>query len=112
MKVKEGYSIFAVLGKKQRAGEDVVSYDSVKILVREDLLSEKMHARVDDYVASAARNYSVTLYYDRLKQLTISPTNMVTKRMIGFGGTMPASPGLMPVYRWVDKAAGVKQVFP
>ncbi len=112
VKVKEGYSIFAVLGKKLRAGEDVVSYDSLKTLVKDELLSEKMHARVDDYVASAARNYPVTLYYDRLKQLTISPINMATKRMIGFGGTMPASPGLRPVYRWVDKASSVKQVFP
>ena len=112
VQTKDGYSIFAVLGKKMREGKDVVPYDSLKEEVKGGLLSDKINDRWDSFVASAAKNYSVTLYYDRLKRLQISPVNVVTKRMIGFGGTMPASPGLMPVYRWVDKAAGVRQVYP
>jgi parvulin-like peptidyl-prolyl isomerase len=108
----DGYSIFAVLGKKQREGKNVISYDSLKGLVKEQLLSDKMDERLDEFVAAVAKNYPVTLYYDRLRQLSISPVNMVTKRMIGFGGTMPASPGLMPMYRWVDQAASVRQIYP
>ncbi len=90
----------------------MVSYDSLRATVRQGLLSEKISRRLDEYVSSAAKNYPVTLYYDRLKQLPISPINMVTKRYIGFGGSMPASPGLAPVYGWVNRAGNVKQVLP
>jgi hypothetical protein len=112
VRTKDGYSIFAVLGKKTRQGTKVISYDSLKTLVKDQLLSDKMDDRLNDFVASAAKNYPVKLYYDRLKRLPISPINVVTKRFIGFGGSMPASPGLTPVYEWVKKATGVEQVFP
>jgi hypothetical protein len=86
--------------------------DSMHVRLKQDVSSEKARRRLDEYVASAARNYPVTLYYDRLKELLISPFNMVVKRFLGFGGTVPASPGLVPIYEWVNDAQGVQQVFP
>ena len=112
VKTNDGYSIFTVLGKKLRPGKDVVPFDTLKEEVKGGLYVDKVGTKLDDYVASAARNYSVTIHYDRLKQLKISPINVVGKRFIGFGGSMPASPGLVPLYRWVDKAAGVRQIYP
>jgi hypothetical protein len=112
VKTKDGYSIFSVLGKKLRKGKGVMPYDSLKEEVRAELYKKKVSGKLDDFVAAAAKNYPVTLHYDRLKQLQISPINVVTKRMIGFGGSMPASPGLVPVFRWVDKASNVQQFFP
>ena len=112
IKTKDGYSLFTVLGKKRRPGEKGVPYDSLRSTVRHGLLTQKISQRLDEYVSSAVKNYPVTLYYDRLKQLPISPINMVTKRYIGFGGSMPASPGLAPVYGWVGRADNVKQVYP
>jgi len=54
----------------------------------------------------------VKLYYDRLKKVEIEPINIVTKRFIGFGGTMLAAPTLYPLWQWVGETENVQHVFP
>jgi hypothetical protein len=98
-----GTSIFTSRRSKRRSSSARTTGAIREVVARE---------RLDEYVGTVARNYSVTLYYDRLKQLMIMPFNMVVKPFIGFGGTMPASPGLTPLYRWVGQAEGINQVFP
>jgi hypothetical protein len=40
--------------------------------------------------------------YAALRRVDISPANMVTKRLLGFGGGMVAAPALLPLWDWVD----------
>ena len=54
-----------------------------------------------DFIASLARRSQVRLDYTALRATTVNPDNMVTKRMIGFGGGMVAAPMLVPMWEWV-----------
>lgn len=53
-------------------------------------------------MALLARRTHVRFDYAALRRVDISPANMVTKRLLGFGGGMVAAPPLMPLWEWVD----------
>jgi parvulin-like peptidyl-prolyl isomerase len=112
VKVPEGFGLFTVLGKRSSGNSRSPTYDSLKAQIRRGLYLEKQQTRLNRYVASAARKYQVKLFYNHLKNVEVSPTNMVTKRFIGFGGTMMAVPGLYPLWDWVRNAADVEEVLP
>jgi hypothetical protein len=73
---------------------------------------EKAQRLVNTEVARLARESQVTMYYDRLARVTITPSNMVTKRYIGFGGIMMAVPTIHPIWQWVKDAPNVREVLP
>jgi hypothetical protein len=112
LKTAEGYSLFRVLGKRMIPGGGAISYDSLKVLARQSVLSAKATKVLNEYVASSARRHNVKISYNRLKSVSISKTNMVTRRFIGFGGSMTAVPGLPPLWEWVDKTRDYIKVFP
>jgi hypothetical protein len=108
----EGYSLLRVLGKRQIADSGSPSFDSLKSLQRTQLRVEKGEEEVDRRLAAAARTQNVRLYYDRLKSVSIMPSNMVTTRSIGFGGAMKAFPPLTPQWEWMDKSADLRHLLP
>lgn len=112
VKVTDGYSTFVVLGKRRLKTEGVMSYDSLRTLVRGDLYARKAQRLVNAFVASAAKNHKVNLYYRSLKKVDVRPFNMVTKRLIGFGGSMVAVPPLTPLWEWVRETKDVREIFP
>jgi len=112
VKVPTGYSVFTVLGKKQAPGDSIMSYDSLKTLIHNDLRAEKVQQLLNTFLASAAKNHDVKLYYNRLKKVEIPPTNLVTRRFIGFGGSMIAVPALYPLWQWVRETKDVREIFP
>ena len=112
VKVPEGFSLFTVLAKRSTGNSRMPSYDSLKAQIKRGLYLEKQLFQLNRYIASAAPKYQVKLFYNHLKDVEISPTNMVTKRFIGFGGTMMAVPGLYPLWDWVRNAPDVKEVLP
>ncbi len=62
------------------------------------------------YILKLADRQHVRMDFEKLKQVTITPTNMVTRRFIGFGGAMMAAPMLLQVWEWLEtwqKAGGV-----
>lgn len=62
--------------------------------------AEKEESILNEHVARAALRFHVKMYYNRLRHIEISPTNIVTRRFIGFGGTMLAVPNLPPLWEW------------
>jgi len=112
IRVATGYSVFSVLGKRQLSPDSTISYDSLKALFRNALLAEKTQAQLNAFVASAAKKYRVRLHYDRLKTVEIMPANMVTRRFIGFGGSMLAVPSLSLLWQWVGESKDVQEIFP
>lgn len=76
------------------------------------LLAEKEESILNGHVARAVLRYHVKLYYNRLRHIEISPTNIVTRRFIGFGGTMLAVPNLPPLWEWVPQAKEALEILP
>jgi hypothetical protein len=58
---------------------------------------------MDGYVAGLAKHYSVDINYEKLRAITIQPANMFTRRNIGFGGVVTATPILYPNWEWVKE---------
>jgi hypothetical protein len=112
VKVPEGYSLFAVLGTRSVPGDTTVPYDSLKAVVRNELHAARVQHRLSRYLVSAAERHTVTLYYDRLARTDTPAINMITRRYIGFGGSMLAVPAIYPLWQWVKETKGVEEVFP
>jgi parvulin-like peptidyl-prolyl isomerase len=100
VKLPEGYSIFKVLGKRWPELSEFPAADSLRWKAKASALAAKRQSSLDGYIASTARKYGVKLYYEKLPSIEIQPSNMVTRRRLGFGGTIAAYPLLYPNYSW------------
>ncbi len=103
VKTNEGYSLFKVLGKRSIGGINMPTADSIPINIRNNLVEKKRNRLMSTYVASLAKNYTVEVRYKKLSQVTIQPANMYTRRMIGFGGVITATPILFPNWEWMNE---------
>ena len=100
MRLPEGYSIFTLLDRRRVPGDTTFAFDSLKTVIRAALEDAAIRWRLNAAVASYAGRYEVRLHYDRLAKTDIPPVNMVTRRMIGFGGSILAVPSLYPLWEW------------
>jgi alkyl hydroperoxide reductase subunit AhpF len=112
LSLKNGYSLFRVLGKRCAPGDSLITFDSLKTLVHERVKNDKIHKLINDRIASYARNYGVKIHYDRVRKVEITKQNMFTSRMIGFGGVMVAVPTLIPQWEWINQARDLKDLLP
>ncbi|MCX6135947.1 MAG: peptidylprolyl isomerase [Ignavibacteriales bacterium] len=112
IKLPEGYSVFKVLGKKWPDLSEFPSADSLRVAARANVLTAKRQSSLDSYIASTAKKYGVQFFYEKLPGIEIQSANMVTRRRIGFGGTIAAYPLLYPNYRWVSKMNESQRVIP
>jgi parvulin-like peptidyl-prolyl isomerase len=112
VKLPEGYSIFKVLGKQKSAAGNYPSVDSVRINVHTNLMTNKRQQSLNRFIAGAANKNDVQLYYDKLHEVDIQPSNMFTRRYIGFGGVITASPLLYPNSEWVKEWQDAKNIIP
>jgi parvulin-like peptidyl-prolyl isomerase len=111
LETEGGYSLFQTLGKRITSRARVV-FDSLVIDTRNEILEKKRTYVLDKYVAELASKFGVEIRYNALKALKINPFQMVTKRMIGFGGVIPAVPPLGPLSGWTKEHEDVQGVFP
>jgi hypothetical protein len=106
--LKEGYSVFTTLGKRITGVEKVPPIDSLRYYGGLAARSHRQTRAVGAAVSSLAERAGVQLYPDRLSRVEFVPTNMVTLRFIGFGGSMLAMPAIMPLWNWKgEKQEGV-----
>lgn len=112
LKLKNGYSLFRVLGKRHAPADSMIRFDSLRALVHERVKSEKMHRLIDTQIATYARSYGVKIHYDRLHRIEITKQNMFTSRLIGFGGVMVAVPTLVPRWEWIKQVGDLKDLLP
>jgi hypothetical protein len=110
VRLPEGYSVFTVLGVRRVPGDTTFAFDSLKTVIRAGLLEAALRERLNRYVASAAGRYNVTLYDKRLGGVEIPPVNIVTRRMLGFGGSVLAVPALFPLWEWTGMSP--RQIVP
>ncbi len=112
LKVRNGYSLFRVLGKRRAGADSLIAFDSLKTLARQKVRGEMVQRLLNRRIADAARTYGARIYYGRLRRVDITRQNMVTRRLIGFGGTIVAVPTLVPQYLWINEARDLKDVLP
>jgi len=97
----EGYSIFKLIGRKEKPeyGNLALS-DSIKSVIKDEIMRKKWNKKIDSYTESLANQYGVKIYDNTLKSLKLSNVNMFTYRYMGFGGRITAIPYLVPWYDW------------
>ncbi len=112
VKVPEGYSVFAVLDVRRKAGDTVYSWSTVRRAVQQQLLLHKRERVLNEYIAAKAASYNVRMHFDRLAGVDVPKTNIVTRRFLGFGGSMLAAPPLTPLWYWLENIELDKFVTP
>lgn len=73
-------------------------YDSVATVVT----AQKVRRATAEVIARLARSESIEIYDDRLPQVKVSATPMMTYRILGFGGRMFAVPFVRPQTDWIE----------
>ncbi len=96
--IKGKYTIFRVLGKKSTLLKGAVrnSIQDAKNL----LLAKRKQQVLNEYLAHLADEQKVKIYLNRLKNIKVTPIEMLTFRYIGFGGKIIAVPSLYPMEDW------------
>ncbi len=112
VRVPEGYSVFTVLGVRRKPGDTVYAFSSVRRAYQEKLLFDKRENVLNDFIAAKAGAYRVRMRLDRLRNVEIPATNLVTKRLLGFGGSMLAAPPLTPLWHWLGKVRTEGMIIP
>ncbi len=110
--IKNQYSVFTVLGKRKSPSDSILTFDSLKTVVRQVVRQQKGEEAVNKYIATLAKSYAPKIHYDRLSKVTIFPANIVTRRFIGFGGVMVATPLLYPQWEWIREVKDLKRLIP
>jgi hypothetical protein len=103
IRLEGGYSVFKVLGKRRTTVKGFPDVDSVIATIKDNLTTAKRRRAMNGYVAGLAKHYSVDINYEKLSAIKIEPANMFTRRNIGFGGVVTATPILYPNWEWVKE---------
>jgi hypothetical protein len=101
IQVPEGFSLYRVLGEPLIADSGAARARLEH--ARSTSARRKRSDQVSSFVASLAARSRVEMNYPALRRVSIFPSNMVTKRMLGFGGGMLAAPSLPPLSGWVQQ---------
>jgi len=111
LKLPEGFSVFRVLGKRSTK-RALASFDTLRSNMQRRLLTEKRKATLDRFVAEQAREQRVIINQNKLKQVRYSRIPMFTRRFVGFGGRMAATPLLMQMWDWITQFQQPPSIIP
>ncbi len=103
LRIKEGLTIFKVLGKKVLIDTTGAEFEKYKGAIQKRLLQEKQQQTVAHYVAGLAKKYGVTIDQKALRNLHATTTQMFTWRYLGFGGRIVAVPSVVPDDGWYQE---------
>jgi hypothetical protein len=101
--VKEGFSVFTTLEKRTPHAKAELDLDTLKTLALRGARIVKQEKAVDSVISALAGRAGVRLYFDKLLRLTVPPSNMFTRRYLGFGGVVSAVPSILPIWNWKTK---------
>ncbi len=103
IRIKEGFSIFKVLGK--RRNEDMVRQrlPDVRKSIKDHLQEVKVSRAIDERISDLAIKYGVSIRENVLRKVHTTESSMLTFRYIGFGGRINAMPTLIEQTSWADK---------
>lgn len=109
--IPEGVSMFKVLGARSTKSART-SFDTLKMNVHRRLLTEKRKEVMNRFVAEQAGQQHVVIDQDKLKRIPYTQIPMFSRRLIGFGGRMAASPLLMQMWDWIKQFQQPPSILP
>ncbi len=108
--IKGKYTIFRLLEKRSNISQREIS-NSIQA-AKEMLLNQKRNEVMSKYLAKLASEQSTKIFISKLKEVDVTPIQMLTFRYIGFGGKIIAVPSLYPHEEWVKYLNDKKNLFP
>ena len=102
LKVKEGYSIFKVVGFRDTMSVPPAPFEQLKEQLERDLAFRKLKVKLTNYTVSLAEKFGVGIDMDYLQSIEVTNVNMFGVRFMGFGGKTVAVPIIAPNTDWVN----------
>ena len=109
-RTKEGFSVVTLLGRSFSG--DAAYVDSLVDRERLRMRTKRQIAAVNRAVAENALQHRVEFFEERIRNADVPDVNMLTRRILGFGGRINAAPYLSPQWEWVDLWNHMKKVNP
>ena len=102
LKVREGYSIFKLIGKRPSRVDTAQPFVKVKDEMKQYLAIKKEQNAINRYTVSLAKKYGVDINLPVLEKIKVTNINMFGYRFLGFGGRITAAPLMAPDVDWVE----------
>ena len=112
LKVDNGYSIFKLIAKKDETVKPPDSFEKEKDEIKREIGYQKMHSALDRYIVKLANKFDVKIDEDALQKISVTSTNAMVYRLIGFGGKITAVPLVSPNSDWYKQWLESKKVLP
>lgn len=100
IRVKEGYSIFQLIDKKVVSDSIIKINEEPKDYIKMKLTLSKMNTLINLNTKYLSEKYGVEINEQLLDDIQLSPINMFTYKLIGFGGKIAAMPITIPIFEW------------
>lgn len=100
VKVKEGYSIFQLIDKKVFTDSIIKISEEPKEYIKMKLALSKVNTLINLNTKYLSEKYGVEINEQHLDDIQLSPINMFTYKLIGFGGKIAAMPVTIPIFEW------------
>ncbi len=112
IKTPDGYSIFQLIGKKEKEEIPPQPFDKMKDKLKKELLGKKRSEFIIDYTVGLANKFGVSINENFLSRINADDFNMYVYRYMGFGGRIPAVPVTLPFTEWYKPWKEGKKVVP
>ena len=99
---KDDQIYFEVVAKKSTPLQQDTAFSARFARARQEAYAMKARRALSVFLAGAGKEMGFEVYADRLRMLRVSPIPMMTFRILGFGGRMPAVPFVDPQLDWLD----------
>ncbi len=100
LKTQDGYSIFKLIGKKEKKLPPPPSFESEKAKLRKELYARKESKFLIAYTVKLAKKYGVKINENLLQNISVKDLKMYVYRYMGFGGRIAAVPQVLPFVEW------------
>ncbi|WP_337872840.1 peptidylprolyl isomerase [Ignavibacterium sp.] len=100
IRVKEGYSIFQLIDKKVVPDSLIKISEEPKEYIKIKLALSKINSLINLNTKYLSEKYGVEINEQLLGNIQLSPLNMFTYKLIGFGGKIAAMPITIPAFEW------------
>ncbi len=100
VEVNGKYCIYKLLDKRSSVNASVIE-NSIDV-AKQILLAKEKSETLSRYIAGLAEKANVRILGYNVLTLKVTPFQMLTYRLIGFGGRILAVPALYPRERWID----------
>lgn len=93
------FYIYQLFDKRSSLNQAAIR-NSIEV-AKQMLLAKEKSETLSKYIAGLAENEDVRVYDQKLRNLKVTPLQMLTYRLIGFGGRILAVPALYPREEWI-----------